>query len=217
MPEPISTFAATTAIIGAASATIGTANTLNTVAHTGGGFIVSATGLNYPHEITDQQLVGARSELHGRVVIKFHAEGGYWNDDLAIGMGGFVSNNNDPIVVYPTGTNPTVPANRFANLHFFATGTSDVLSTGHLDVTITPYERVLEPAWDPKFVFHVGGRFDPTGPGDTNYSFTMYVDTYGNVSMADASSTQAHITDEGDYILVAMDSREAWGIPTWSL
>jgi len=209
MPEPVSALAATTAIIGAASATIGTANTVNTYAHNGGGFSLTSAGINYPHEITDEHFVGARSELHGRVVIKFHAEGGYWNDDIAIGMGGFVSANNDPIVVYPSSSNPTVPANRFANLHFFQTGTSDVLSVGHLDVTITPYERVIEPAWNPQFVFHVGGRFDPTGPGDTNYSFTMYVDTYGNVAVADASSSQAHIDLDGDHIRVWLDSREA--------
>jgi hypothetical protein len=209
MPEPVSALAATTAIIGAATATVGTANAVNTAAHAGGGFTVSGTGANYPSEIHDDLLVGERSHLAVRDVIKFHAEGGYWNDDMAVAMGGFASSNNDPIVVYPHGDHPTIPANRFLNVSFGPSGRSDTLSVGHLDVNVSPYERVMEPAWNPQVVFRVWGRFDPTGPGDTNYYFELVVDTYGNVSMANASSAQAQIELDGDHVRVWLDS--IWG------
>ena len=206
MVEPI---AATTAIIGATMATVGTANAVNGAAHTGGGFVVTAQGANYPSEIHDDQLVGERTHLTVRDVIKFHAEGGIWNDDLGVAMGGFASSNNDPIVVYPNAQHPTIPANRFLNVGFSPGGRSDTLSVGHLDVNIAPYERVMEPAWNPQVVFRVSGRFDPTGPGDTNYNFEMIIDTYGNVSIANAQSAQAQIELDGDHIRVWLDS--IWG------
>jgi hypothetical protein len=209
MVEPVSAVAATTAIIGATMATVGTANAVNVAAHTGGGFTVNGTGANYPKEIGDDQLVGEKSHLQVRDVIKFHAEGGYWNDDMAVAMGGFASSNNDPIVVYPSSSHPTIPANRFLNVGFGPSGRSDTLSVGHLDVSITPYDRVMEPAWNPQVVFKVTGRFDPTGPGDTNYYFELIVDTYGNVTLANASSAQAQIEQDGDHVRVWLDS--IWG------
>jgi hypothetical protein len=110
MVEPI---AATTAIIGA---TMATANAVNVAAPTGGGFVVTAQGANYPSEIHDDLLVGERTHLTVRDVIKFHAEGGLWNDDLSVATGGFASSNNDPIAVYPNGQHPTIPANLSSTL-----------------------------------------------------------------------------------------------------
>jgi hypothetical protein len=55
-------------------------------------------------------------------------------------------------------------------------------------------------------VFRVGGRFDPTGPGDTQYNFEMIVDTYGNLSFANAQSAQAQTEPDGDHIRVWLDS-----------
>jgi hypothetical protein len=209
VPEPVSALAATTAIIGAAMATVGTADAVNTAAHAGGGFAVTGTGANYPKEVGDDWLVGEKHHLAVRDVVKFHAEGGIWNDDMAVSMGGFASSNNDPIVVYPNSGHPTIPANRFLNVAFSPGGRSDTLSVGHLDVNISPYERVMEPAWNPHVVFRVWGRFDPTGPGDTNYYFELIVDTYGNTTLANAQSAQAQIEQDGDHVRVWLDS--IWG------
>jgi hypothetical protein len=142
-------------------------------------------------------------------VIKFHAVGGYWDDELAVSMGGFASMTSDEVVGYAAAGEQAIPANRFLNVHFAKSGRSDTLTVGHLDCTIAPYERVLEPADNPQVVFRVTGRLDPTGPGSTNYEFEMVIGTWGQVYSMNASSQQATIVDQGDHVLVWMDSREA--------
>jgi hypothetical protein len=193
------------AVISAGAAVVGTAMSLGNAAHSGGGFTLNAQGANYPREIQDDQLVGERTHLPVRDVIKFKANGWIYDDDLAVSMGGFASSTRDPVVGYAEGPHPNIPANRFVNVHFAPGGRSDTLSIGHLDVTITPYERVMEPADNPKILFNVSGRWDPAGPGDSNYSFEMMIDCYGNVSLGSASSSQAEISCDGSCIQLYMD------------
>jgi len=167
--------------------------------------VVSAQGANYPSEIHDDQLVGERTHLPVRDVIKFEAYGWLYTDDLAVSMGGFASSTNDPVVGYPDSQHPNIPANRYLNVHFSPSGNSETLSIGHLDVNISPYERVMGPADNPTVVFSVHGRWDPAGPGDTNYNFEMMIDTFGNVSLGSASSSQAQIALEGNHIKLLME------------
>jgi hypothetical protein len=210
MVEPVST----TAIIEAASAVVGAVSGAVGAAPAGdSGVQVQSCSFHYPKEVPEELF---DSTVHKSVMqdaIKFHADGAIWDNDLAVGVSGYVSNNHAPLVGRPNTAHPNVPANRFMVLHLDKSAGSEDMSGGLLTVNIELFgggdTAIAEgTAEDPWVALHVHGRFDPRSAGDVEYEFKMYFDSFGNVHLGQTSWSGTYnsfnITHAGDHILVNM-------------
>jgi hypothetical protein len=195
--EPATAVAAISAGAAVVGTLIGGASALAVASE---GFVVDdGSGLHYPSEIREDDFVGAHQQIW-KNVISFESDL-WWGDNLScqVQMAGYASGVNDELVCYPDSDNPNVPANRFIRVNFSPSG--DALDHSLLTCTIEAL-GVEGDAQNPYLSLQVSGRFDPYGSGDTNYSFQMYVDMYGMVSLGSTNPGETEITAQGEYIRV---------------
>jgi hypothetical protein len=191
----------TTDAIEAGAAVVGTLQGgASALATASAGFVVEdGSGLHYPSELREELFVGSQQRIW-KNVISFESDL-WWGDNLScqVQMAGYASGVTGDLVCYPDSSAPNVPANRFIRVNFSAGG--DALDHSLLTCTIEAL-GVEGSAEFPYLSLQVSGRFDPYGSGDTNYSFQMYVDMYGEVSLGATNPGETNISLEGDYIRV---------------
>lgn len=201
------------ATISAASAAVGAVNAVNTAATGETGFNVGACSVHYPHEFPTNQFAHAGHSVNWDI-IKFHAHGGFWDNDLTISCSGYLSQDSGPLLGYPESAHPNVPVNRFAVLNFDKSGTSENMSRGLLNTTIGPWggsgDLAEGNAEDPWIALRVSGRFDPFGPGDMEYSFKLGINTFGQLHLEHVTYNGTvfqdfQVTNEGDHIRVYLN------------
>ena len=188
------TISAAAAVVGTA---IGGASALGVASE---GFVVEdGSGIHYPSEVKEEQFVGHQQQIW-KNVISFESDL-WWGDNLScqVQMAGYGSGVTDELVCLPESDNPEVPANRFIKVNFSPSG--DALDHSLLTCTIEVL-GVEGDANTPYLSLQVSGRFDPYGSGDTNFSFQMYVDMYGLVTLGNTNPGDTEITDTGEYIRV---------------
>jgi hypothetical protein len=210
MPEPveiaIAAIAAGAAIPGAVQATAGLASGSS-------GVNVGRCDIHYPKEFPPQQFAHAGQSVQWDI-IKFHCQGTFWNNDLAVAATGYVSHDNHPVVGRPHSEHPNVPVNRFILLSLDKSAHSEDMSSGLLNCNITPWggsgDIVEGTAENPWVALHLHGRLDPAGRGDIEFSFKLMVNTFGQIHLDSPywSGTTGHdasITNEGDHVLVYLN------------
>jgi len=209
MAEPVSTVA----VIEAAAAAVGAVHAVAGSASGDTGFNVGACNVHYPKEFPPSQFAHAGQAVSWDV-IKFHAHGGFWDNDLTISASGWLSQDDGPLLVHPVSANPRVPVNRFLLLNLDKSGTSENMSRGLLNVAIAPWGGAGDIAEgtpeDPWVMLRVTGRFDPFGPGDMQYSFQLGINSFGRLSLGHVSYNgdvwdDFSITHQGDHILVYLN------------
>lgn len=196
-------------VIEAANATVGTAMTVGGAAAEGDeGFVVADASIVYPKELPQNLWVGDHSPLNNDV-IKFVMDGWTWNNYCNVAMAGYCSNSTEDPMCYVEGEDPTLPANRWISVRFGVSGSSEDLGEGLITCSIHPHEDVTagDSPDQPMIPVYVEGRCDPVGPGDSRYSFWMYVDTFGGVWLdgSTVQSRQCTVTQQGDHIQVYMN------------
>jgi hypothetical protein len=203
-PVALAYIAAGTGVIGAVNGTVASIGSADSGVH------VSHCDVHYPKEFSTDQFAHAGQSVQ-RDVVKFHAEGGYWNNDLAVAMTGYVSNDNDALQGWPQSAHPNVPVNRFILLGFDKSSNSEDMSRGLLTVNIELWGGANSIAEgtpeDPWVALHVHGRFDPFGPGDAEYSFKLMVNSFGQIHLESPNITGTHIgpmqiDNMGDHVRV---------------
>jgi len=201
------------AIISAASAAVGAVNAVNTAATGETGFNVGPCNIHYPHEFPQNQFAHQGHSVNWDV-IKFHAHGGFWDNDLTVAVSGYLSNDSGELLGYPQSDHPNVPVNRFAVLNFDKSGTSENMSRGLLNCNIGPWggsgDLAEGDAANPWIALRVSGRFDPFGPGDMQYAFKLSVNTFGQLHLEHVTYNgdvwkDFSITNEGDHIRVYLN------------
>ena len=191
MTEPVTTaaIAAGAAVVGAVQATIQMA---------GGdtGVNVGKCDVHFPKEFPPEQFAHPGQSFQ-RDVIKFHSEGGFYNNDLAVSATGYISNDNGELLGHPSSEHPHVPVNRFILLTFDKSSNSEDMSRGLLTCNIAPWGGGTDIAEgtpeDPWVALYVHGRFDPLGPGDIEYSFKLSISTFGQIFMSDENWTGTYV------------------------
>lgn len=206
MSDPATGTAALLAWLEAGSAVVGAGTAVGQAAASGdSGFHVGRCTAKYPTNFPEDQWAG-ESDHVDRVVLKFTADGYFWNNDLEVTMSGYASNSNEPMMCYPSSDDPNVPANRFLHYVFGVAGSSEDMGEGLLTVDFDTWDGLAEGSPDhPKISIRASGRFDPVGFGDTRYELRFTVDTYGQVELQSSSSNQCQITDQGDHILIHLN------------
>jgi len=203
-PVALAYIAAGTGVIGAVNGTVGTARGGDSGVH------VSSCNIHYPKEFPAEQFAHPGQSIQ-RDVITFRAPGALWDNNLAVAMTGYVSNDSQPMQGWPQSTHPHVPVNRFMLLNFDKSSNSEDMSQGLLTVQMDLWggsDSIAEgTAEDPWVALHVHGRFDPVGPGDVEYSFKLMVNSFGqihvqNTNIQGSSVVAAHIDDMGDHVQV---------------
>jgi len=206
MPDPV-----TLATIGAGVAIVGAVNSVYNTVNGESGVHISQTHVQYPSEFPTNQFASAGQSV-GWDIMKFKAEGAFWDNDLAVSATGYISNSNDPLVGWKGSAHPNVPVNRFIVLQFAESGNSENMSGGLLNVNITPWggngsiaEGKPEEPW---VALRVDGRFDPRGHGDMQFSFKLQISTHGQLYLSDEhyNGTAGDFTIEhaGDHIQVTL-------------
>ena len=191
------------ATISAAAAVVGTIIGGASAAMSGGdsGFTVDdGGGIRYPGNFEKELFVGGHQDVW-KSAVSFESDL-WWGDNISCQamMQGYCSGVNDEeLVCYPDSDSPNVPANRFAVVNFTAAG--DALDHSLLTVNVQTM-GVEGDANYPTLALIVSGRMDPYGSGDTNYSFQMFLDIYGQISLGSTDPGETTITDEGGYIKV---------------
>jgi hypothetical protein len=210
MPEPVEI---AIAAISAGAATVGAVQATAGMATGSSGVNVGRCDVHYPKEFPPQQFAHAGQSVKWDI-IKFHGQGGYWDNNLAVAATGYVSNDNTAVVGRPKSEHPTVPVNRFILLSLDKSANSEDMSSGLLNCSIAPWggsgdiaEGTAENPW---VALHVHGRLDPVGPGDIEFSFKLSVNTFGQIHMENPQWTgttvvNASITNEGDHVLVYLN------------
>lgn len=201
------------AAISAAAAVVGAVNAVNSAATGETGFNVGACNVHYPHEFPQDQFAHRGNSVNWDV-IKFHAHGGFWDNDLTISVSGYLSSDNGELLGRADSAHPNVPVNRFAVLNFDKSGSSENMSRGLLNATIAPWggsgELAEGDANNPWIALRVSGRFDPFGPGDMEYSFKLGINTFGQLHLEHVTYNGTimedfRVTNEGDHILVYLN------------
>ncbi len=157
---------------------------------------VGACSIHYPKEFPAEMFAhGGQSVQHD--VIKFHSEGGFYDNDLAVAMTGYVSHDNTALVGRTGSDHPNVPVNRFILLTLDESSNSEDMSRGLLTVNIALWGGASDIAEgtpeDPWVALHVHGRFDPLGPGDIEYSFKLMINSFGQIAMSDENGTGTYV------------------------
>jgi hypothetical protein len=207
MPEPVSTIA----IIEVGAAVVG-AIAGSAAAVPGGdtGVNVGACSIHYPKEFPTEMFAHAGQSVQ-RDVIKFHSEGAFYDNDLAVAMTGYVSHDHEALLGRPGSDHPNVPVNRFILLTLDKSSNSEDMSRGLLTVNIGLWGGASDiaegTADDPWVALHVHGRFDPLGPGDIEYSFKLMISSFGQIAMSDENWTGTYVDNgsirfHGDYVTV---------------
>lgn len=206
MSDPVSGTAAALAWLEAASAVIGTGTAVSQAASSGdSGFHVGPCEVKYPTELPTDMWAGEYQHVD-RVILKFTADGYFWNNDLEVTMSGYASDSNEPLMCRTDSSNPNIPANRFLHYRLGIAGSSEDMGEGLLTVEFDTWDGVAEGSADhPKISIRASGRFDPVGFGDTRYELRFTVDTYGQVDLQSSSSNQCQISDQGDHILIHLN------------
>jgi hypothetical protein len=207
MPEPveiaIAAIAAGAAIPGAVQAT-------SSMVSGDTGVNVSQCGIHFPKEFPPEQFAHAGQSVQWDVA-KFHSEGAFYDNDLAVSATGYVSNDSSAVVGRPNSQHPNVPVNRFVILTLDKSSNSEDMSRGLLNVNIGLWGGASDiaegTAEDPWVALHVHGRFDPLGPGDIEYSFKLMINSFGQIQMSNENWTGTYvdncsITNQGDHVLV---------------
>jgi hypothetical protein len=202
-PVALAYIAAGTGAIGAVNGTISSVNAAESGVHVG------RCDIHYPKEFTTDQFAHPGQSIQ-RDVVKFHAAG-TWDNDLAVAMTGYVSNDNGALQGWPQSAHPHVPVNRFILLGFDKSSSSQDMSRGLLTVNIEVWggaNSVVEgSAEDPWVAVHIHGRFDPVGIGDVEYSFKLLVNSFGHIHMENPNITGTswvtkQIDNMGDHVRV---------------
>ena len=210
MGEPVSATATALAVINATAATVGAVKATGEMASGSSGFNVGRSTAHYPMQFTTNQFAHAGHVVDWDVV-KFHADGYIWNNDLAIQASGYISHDSGPLVGRPDSSAPTVPVNRFIVLELGKSGRSEDMSSGLLNVNMGPWggDNAMAEGTpdDPWIALHVSGRFDPVGPGDMEFSFKLNISSFGQISVDQVSHQGsegwlAQIYHNGDHVLV---------------
>jgi hypothetical protein len=209
MPEPVS--ATVLGAISAGAAVVGAVQGVYTAVNGDSGVHISQTHIQYPKEFDKTQFATPGQSVSWDIM-KFTAEGAFWDNDLAVGCAGYVSNDNNPLVGWKGSAHPNVPVNRFVLLQFGESGNSENMSGGLLNVNISPWggdgsiaEGTPE---DPWVALRVVGRFDPRGHGDMQFSFKLQINSHGHLYLSDTAyngtAGDFTITHEGDHIQVTL-------------
>lgn len=210
MAEPveiaIAAIAAGAAVVGAATGTAATASGSS-------GVNVSPFNVHYPKEFPPDQFADARQSVQWDIV-KFHADGGFWNNDLAVSATGYMSHDRSELVGRPQSDHPHVPINRFMVLTFDKSSNSQDMSSGLLTVNMSLWGGASDlqaegTAEDPWVELYIHGRFDPVGPGDVEYSFKLGINTFGELRLSNENITGSDIYGKsvklnGDHVLVTV-------------
>jgi hypothetical protein len=206
MAEPVTT----TAVIAAGAAVVGAVvATVNAVSGDT-GVNVGKCDVHYPKEFPTEQFAHGGQSFQ-RDVVKFHSEGAFYNNDLAVAATGYVSHDSGPVVGRPDSAHPNVPVNRFILLSFDKSSNSEDMSRGLLTCNISLWGGASDiaegTAEDPWVALHVHGRFDPLGPGDIEYSFKLMVNSFGQIHMTNENWTGTYVDNctirfHGDYVTV---------------
>jgi len=169
---------------------------------TTGGFHIKADSGSYPKELGEFLQPGT---LVNRQVLRFVADGYFWDTELGISLRGSFSNNTDELLCFEDA--PGIPSNRYmTNVQFFESPHSDTVSKSLLDLSITGYDQPYGSPDNPYLAFSVVGHFDPVGVGDARFAFNLYIDSYGEVSSGEVDcSSQLKITDREGYIEIYLN------------
>ncbi|HEX2383630.1 MAG TPA: hypothetical protein VHI95_13390 [Acidimicrobiales bacterium] len=209
MPEPVS--ATVLGAISAGAAVVGAVQGLYTAANGDSGVHISQTHIQYPKEFPTTQFAHAGQSV-GWDIMKFTAEGMFWDNDLAVAVAGYVSNDNNPLVGWKGSANPNIPVNRFIVLQFGESGNSENMSGGLLNVTISPWggdSSIAEGSPDDPWVaLRVVGRFDPRGHGDMQFSFKLSINSHGRLHLSEThwngTAGDFSIDLAGDHVQVTL-------------
>lgn len=170
---------------------------------TGWNFSGPSGNVHYPKEVGPDRFYGELNQ-RGGTLVRFFADGGIWNNECLVYFHGIFSMSSDPLVAYHEHAQ-NHPANRYLEVGFSKGG--EELTSGLLSCGLSVYETGVEgPVDDPKLIVHLGGKFDPLGPGDADYGFNVYIDTFGRVSLGqvEINPQNLRITMEGDHVEVYM-------------
>ncbi|MGH9244068.1 MAG: hypothetical protein ACRD29_07080 [Acidimicrobiales bacterium] len=209
MPEPVSTLA----LIEAGSAAIGAVAAVGGMAPSGdSGFHVAQARIQYPKEFPTTQFAHS-GQVVGWDIVKFTANGMFWDNELTVAASGYLSNDSTPLVGRTPSAHPNIPVNRFVVLGFDKSGSSENMSSGLLNVNITPWAGDAQMAEgspeDPWVALRVTGRFDPKGHGDIQYSFKLDINTHGTLHLSrveyNGTAGDFDIVLQGDHVQVTLD------------
>jgi hypothetical protein len=206
MADPV-----TLTAIAVGAAVVGAVQGVYTVVNGESGVHISQTHIQYPREFPMNQFAHPGQSV-GWDIMKFTAEGAFWDNDLAVAVSGYVSNDTGPLVGWHGSANPNVAVNRFIVLQFQQSGNSENMSGGLLNVNITPWggdgsiaEGTPE---DPWVALAVVGRFDPRGHGDMQFQFKLSINSQGQLALSHSSwngtAGDFNITLEGDHVQVTL-------------
>lgn len=197
----ISEIAAGIGIVGTVGGGIGSAAASGT---SGWNYQGPTSNLLYPKEIGTELFLGDGDNAAG-TLIRFFADGYIWNNECFVRFNGLFSNASDPAQCYANGNYPTIPANRFIEVGFTKGG--EELGSGLLTCGLSSFAHVEGSAEDPYMILHAAGHFDPVGAGDAEYGFTIYLSTFGTVSLGpiDVQTGGVKITEDSGHVSVYLD------------
>ncbi len=142
-----------------------------------GGLSYSSDQITYPSGLASP--MPASSKTINKRVASFFSAGVFSNNDTSFNLHGDFSNSFE---------NATA-ANRFmANVYIDLEDTTEY-SKSDLSFNAKALQTAYGTAENPKIRFVCSGRFDPTGPGDCRYRFTLEVDQYGSTTVIDPKIT----------------------------
>lgn len=205
MAEPV-----TIAAIAAGAAVVGAVQSAVSVVGGDTGVNVGRCDVHYPKEFPTE-LFAHGGQSFQRDVIKFHSEGAFYDNDLAVAATGYMSHDAGPLMGHPGSAHPNVPINRFLLCSFDKSSNSENMSRGLLTCNIGLWGGSSDIAEgtpeDPWIALHVRGRFDPLGPGDIEYSFKLMMNTFGQIHLSNENWTGTYVDNctiryHGDYVTV---------------